>query len=161
MERYLLDTNVFIQSSHTLPSDIFPSYWTKLGEVIENGIAVIHESVFDELKKHKDPLLNWVKSLEGVKIFKSSPETLQCYLAVCNWADNDGRYTAKALRDFKKQGLADAWLCAEAMASGLVVTTHETSSNSPNRVKIPDACAGIGAKCVSYYDFMRSQGFRF
>lgn len=105
MEHYLLDTNVFIQSSHTLPDDIFPSYWTKLGEVIESGIAIIHESVLDELKKHKDPLLDWVKSLEGVKIFKSSPETLQCYLAVCNWADKDGRYTAKALRDFKKQGL--------------------------------------------------------
>lgn len=161
MERYLLDTNVFIQSFNTLPIDIFPSYWAKLAETITSGTGIIHESVFNELKKHKDPLLDWMKSLEGLKVLKSSDKTLQCYLAVCSWAGKDGRYSAQALREFKRQGLADAWLCAEAVASGLVIATHETKSNSPNRVKIPDACAGVGAKCVSYYDFMRSQGFKF
>ena len=50
---------------------------------------------------------------------------------------------------------------ALALASGMTVVTYETSSHSPNRVKIPDACAGVGARCMGGFDLMRGQGFRF
>ena len=43
----------------------------------------------------------------------------------------------------------------------MTVVTYETSSNSPNRVKIPDACAGVGVRRMDSFDLMRGQGFRF
>lgn len=69
--------------------------------------------------------------------------------------------TNRALREFKAESRADAWLCAEALASGLTLVTYETVSNSVKKVKIPNVCAGMGIRCIGGFDFMRAQGFRF
>lgn len=140
--------------------DLFPSFWDELGRLLESGTAVLHKTVLDELKRHKDPLVDWIGGLSGVKALDAGQPTLEKYLEVCEWAENQS-YTAQALREFESPTRADAWLCAEAWASGMTLVTYETHSNSRNRVKIPDVCSGLGIKCVGGFDFMRSQGFRF
>ena len=160
MERYLLDSNVFIQSEHYIPQDIFQGFWRKLGSTLESGVAVLHRTVADELKRHRDPLTAWIQSLEGVRAMESGDATLRGYLEVCSWADNQN-YTEQALREFKAETRADAWLCAEALVSGLTLVTYEVASNTPNKVKIPNVCRGLEIRCIGGFDFMRRQGFRF
>ncbi len=160
MEHYLLDSNIFITSENHIPQDIFESFWYELGKLLISGTAILHQTVLDELKRYKDPLVEWVEGLVGVQVMPTTDETLERYLAVCDWADHQN-YSARALREFKAESHADAWLCAEALASGLTLVTYEVASNSPNKVKIPNVCAGLGISCIGGFDFMRIQGFHF
>ena len=160
MERYLIDSNVFITSEHYIPRDIFEGFWRELGGLLLSGTAILHQTVFDELKRHKDPLVDWICGLDGVETMSSSNDTLEKYLEVCAWADGQS-YTAQALREFKSETRADAWLCAQALASDLTLVTYETLSNSVRKVKIPNVCKGLGIRYIDGFDFMRTQGFRF
>ncbi len=159
-ERYLLDSNIFITSEHHIPQDIFAGFWRELGRTLESGAAVLHKTVLDELARRKDPLTAWLKDLDGVEAMPPGEATLEKYLEVCEWARGQG-YEPHALREFEDDSRADAWLCAEALASGLTLVTYETPSNSKRKVKIPDVCRGAGARCIGGFDFMRAQGFRF
>lgn len=131
-----------------------------MGELLASGTAVLRQTVLDELRRHRDPLVEWVGGQDGVEAMPTSEGALERYLDVCAWAESQG-HASRAVRDFEPEARADIWLCAEALASGLTVVTYETSSNSPNRVKIPDACAGVGARCMGGFDLMRGQGLRF
>ena len=139
---------------------MFPSFWARLGELLASGTAILRQTVLDELRRHRDPLVEWVGGQDGVEVMPTSEGALERYLDVCAWAESQG-HASRAVREFEPEARADIWLCAEAPASGLTVVTHETSSNSPNRVKVPDACAGVGARCMGGFDLMRGQGLRF
>lgn len=160
LERYLLDSNIFITSENHIPPDIFEGFWHKLGDTLESGAAVLHQTVADELKRKHDPLADWIGSLNGVEAMAPGDETLEKYLEVCAWADGQS-YEKAALREFKAESRADAWLCAEALASGLILVTYETASNTLKKVKIPNVCKGLGIRCIDGFDFMRAQGFHF
>lgn len=160
MGRYLPDSNIFITSENQIPMDLFPSFWNELGSLLESGVAVLHQTVLDELTRRQDPLTDWIAGLNGVKPLAAGKLTLARYLDVCSWAHSQS-YTRLALRDFEAPTRADAWLCAEAWASDMTLVTYETHSNSANKVKIPDVCAGLGIRCMGGFDFMRAQGFRF
>lgn len=160
MERYLLDSNIFITSENHIPRDIFESFWLELGNLLISGTAVLHQTVLDELKRRRDPLVEWIESLEDVQAMPATEKTLERYIEVCAWADEQS-YSSRALREFKSETRADAWLCAEALASDLTLVTFEVTSNSPNIVKIPNVCSGLGIRCIGGFDFMRVQGFHF
>lgn len=161
MAHYLLDSNILIQSEHFIPEDIFPSYWAKLGGLIASGDAVVHETVKDELKRIKDFIMPWLKSIGKVKLMKTSDGCLDRYLELCAWAETQTQYSDQAVRNFETPGRADAMLCAEAWESDLILVTFEVHSNSPNEVKIPDVCDAFGIKCLNGFDFMRTERFRF
>ncbi len=160
MERYLLDSNIFITSANHIPQDIFEGFWRDLGSVLMSGTAILHQAVFDELKRRKDPLVEWIESFVDIQAMPATEGTLEKYLEVCAWADRQG-YSPEALREFKKPDRADAWLCAEALNSSLTLVTYEVTSSSLNKVKIPNVCKGLDIPCISGFDFMRAQGFHF
>ena len=139
---------------------MFPSFWARLGELLASGTAILRQTVLDEPRRHRDPLAEWVGGQGGVEVMPTSEGALERYLGVCAWAESQG-HASRAVREFESEARADIWLCAEALASGLTVVTYETSSHSPNRVKVPDACAGVGARCMGGFDLMRGQGLRF
>lgn len=35
--------------------------------------------------------------------------------------------------------------------------THEIPSNSTKKIKIPDACIGLGIKCITPYEMLRTE----
>jgi hypothetical protein len=41
------------------------------------------------------------------------------------------------------------------------VVTHEVPSTSLKRIKIPDACVGLGVRCVSPFEMLRNERARF
>ena len=97
MERYLLDSNIFITSENHIPEDIFPSFWVRLGELLASGTAILRQTVLDELRRHRDPLVEWVGGQDGVEAMPTSEGALERYLDVCAWAESQS-YTSRAVR---------------------------------------------------------------
>lgn len=157
--KYLLDTNIFITSENYIPRDIFPSFWAKLADALLDGTAILHQTVFDELNQKKDPLIKWIKGLK-MKPMQPDDDTIKQYLEVCGWAQKQP-YDKAAIRTFQSNDRADAWICAQGLASGLCVVTYEVPSNSPRVVKIPTVCDALGIDWLNGFDFMRQQHFRF
>ena len=112
------------------------------------------------MKRKRDPLVDWIENLNGVEVMVPGEKTLERYLEVCVWVDEQD-YEPRALREFKAESRADAWLCAEALASNLILVTYETASSTVRKIKIPNVCKGLGIRCVGGFDFMRAQSFRF
>ena len=64
---------------------------------------------------------------------------------VSGWATSQ-RYEPAAVNPFLQA--ADYYLVAQALAHGHTVVTHEIASTSVKKIKIPDACLGLGVRCV-------------
>lgn len=57
--------------------------------------------------------------------------------------------------------VADYYLVAQAHAHGHVVVSHEVVAHSTKKIKIPNACIGMGVKCVNPFAMLRTEGARF
>jgi hypothetical protein len=53
--------------------------------------------------------------------------------------------------------VADSYLVAQALSHGDVAVTHERSSASTKKIKIPDACLGLGVKCMTPFEMLRRE----
>jgi hypothetical protein len=77
---------------------------------------------------------------------------------VSAWATN-GNYEPAAVNTFLQ--VADYYLLAQALAGGYTVVTHEVPAASTRKIKIPDACIGLGIKCVTPFEMLRKERARF
>ena len=57
--------------------------------------------------------------------------------------------------------VAGYYLVAHAYGGKHTVVTHEIPAASARKIKIPDACIGLGIKCVTPYEMLRSERVRF
>ncbi len=57
--------------------------------------------------------------------------------------------------------VADYFLVAHALAHSQTVVTHEVAAESARKVKIPNACIGLGIKCVTPFEMLRIERARF
>jgi hypothetical protein len=57
--------------------------------------------------------------------------------------------------------VADYYLVAHALAHGLTVVTHKVPSPSAKKIKIPNVCIGLGVKCMTPYEMLRTERARF
>ena len=55
-KRYLVDTNFLVQAERYYPQDIFPSFWERLRENIEDETIALHVTVLEEVYKNEDDL---------------------------------------------------------------------------------------------------------
>ena len=77
---------------------------------------------------------------------------------VSSWANGQG-YEPVGVATFLQ--VADYYLVAQAHAHDYVVVTHEVFSPSPKKIKIPNACIGIGVKFVNPYEMLRTERAQF
>ena len=52
-------------------------------------------------------------------------------------------------------------MLAHALAGNYVVVSHEVPANSPGRIKIPDACVGLGVRFMTPFQMLRIERARF
>lgn len=57
--------------------------------------------------------------------------------------------------------VADFWLVAAALAGRHKVVTHEVTSASVRKIKIPNVCVGLGVEFLSPYQMLRREQARF
>ena len=154
----MLDANVFIQAKNLhYGFDFCPAFWDWLVDRHAAGVVFSIEKVSDELSAIADDLSTWVARYPGF-FLKPDATMLTTLGSVAQWAAGGG-YEPAAVNTFL-QG-ADYYLVAHALAHGLTVVTHEVSSPSTKRIKIPNACIAVGVKCMTPYEMLRVERARF
>ncbi len=156
---YLLDANVFISAKNLhYGLDFCPAFWDWL--VSQNALGNLFsiEKVGDEVQAVADELSQWASSL-GVGFFlRPDAAVFPSLAAVSSWATGQS-YEAAAVSTFLQ--VADYYLVAQARAGGYTIVTHEIPSASIRKIKIPDACIGLGIKCMTPYEMLRTERARF
>lgn len=156
---YLLDANVFIQAKKLhYGFDFCPAFWEWL--IAENAAAHVFsiERVEDELKAIEDDLSVWATARGNRFFLPPEPAVLPDLGRVSAWATGQG-YEAPAVSTFLQ--VADYYLVGQALSLGYTVVTHEVASTSTKRIKIPDACIGLGVRCITPFEMLRNRGARF
>ena len=156
---YLLDADVFIRAKNLhYGFDFCPAFWDWLITQNQAGNVYSIERVGDELMAGADELADWARVRGGDFFLPPDATLLPALAAVSSWATGQ-RYDQAAVSTFLQ--VADYYLVAQAYAGQHTVVTHEVSSGSARKIKIPDACIGIDIKCVTPYEMLRSERARF
>ena len=156
---YLLDANVFIQAKRLhYGLDFCPAFWTWLEQRNAARTVFSIDKVGDELDAGADDLTAWA-SARGAGFFVPPDNAVLPALArVSAWAANQN-YDPAAVATFLQ--VADYWLVAHALAHQHTVITHEVPSNSTKKIKIPNACVGLGVPVMTPFEMLRRERARF
>lgn len=156
---YLLDANVFIAAKNLhYGMDFCPAFWDWMVENHAQGLVQSIEKVGDEILALEDELTLWVRTRGPSFFVPPDPSVLAALGQVSAWATGHG-YEPAAVSTFLQ--VADYYLVAQAKAGGHVVVTHETPSTSTRKIKIPDACIGLGVKFMTPFEMLRRERARF
>ena len=156
---YLLDANVFISAKDLhYGFDFCPAFWDWLVRENQAGSVYSIERVGDEVLAGDDELAEWAQERGGNFFIPPDARLLPALQATSSWAMGQG-YDQAAVNNFFQ--VADYYLVAQALAGQHTVVTHERASGSKRRIKIPDACLGLGVKFVTPFEMLRSERARF
>ena len=156
---YLLDANVFIQAKNLhYGLDFCPAFWEWLIRSNVAGKIFSIEKVGDEIDAGGDELSDWADERGPGFFLKPDAGMVPALGAVSTWATGQD-YEPAAVNTFLQ--VADYYLVAHALAHGHTVVTHEIPSDSKKRIKIPNACIGIGVKFMTPYELLRHERARF
>jgi len=156
---YLLDADVFIRAKNLhYGLDFCPAFWEWLIEQNGAGRVFSVEKVGDEVQAVADELSEWARPLGNGFFVQPDATVVPSLAAVSTWASGQ-QYVPAAVSTFL-QG-ADYYLVSQAHAGNHTVVTHEVPSASTRRIKIPDACIGLGIKCMTPFEMLRLERARF
>lgn len=159
---YLLDSNVFIEGQKDYPRDLFPSYWTWLGNTATEGKSRLIKPCLKELNDGNDGLGEYVSEnfpSEFIWNLDSEIEVANNFARLMEWANSSTHYLDAAKVEFA--GEPDGWLIAAALTQqpGFEVVTYEKSEPFKKRkIKIPDVCREFNVACVNVFAMMRDLG---
>jgi hypothetical protein len=161
---FLLDANVFIAAKNLhYGFDFCPAFWDWLIAQNAAGKVFSIDKIEDEVVALGDELSAWTQQVGKAFFMPMDAAVVPALGAVSAWANEsraDGkRYEPAAISTFLQ--IADYYLVAYALAGGHVVVTHEVASASQKKIKIPDACLGLGIKFMTPYEMLRRERARF
>ena len=162
--KYLLDTNIFIQSHNISYHPFFCNgFWDWLIGGYQADMFYSIDKVFDEmikpvtstdelsilLRNQSIPQNMFVQSLSDQKVTAE-------YQKLMIWAFSSTHFLPKAKAEFARPDSADAHLIATAMAYNYVIVTEELSNPaSKARILIPDAATQFNVKCITMPSLLR------
>jgi hypothetical protein len=156
---YLLDADVFIRAKNLhYGLDFCPAFWQWLVESNAEGKVFSVEKVGDEVQAVADELSTWAAARGDGFFLRPGNDVFPSLAAVSTWASSR-TYEAAAVSTFLQ--VADYYLVSQAQAGGHTLVTHEVPSASTRKIKIPDACIGLGIKCMTPYEMLRLERARF
>jgi hypothetical protein len=156
---YLLDANVFIAAKNLhYGLDFCPAFWDWLVEKQAEGIVFTVEKVRDEVQAVADDLSDWIEQRDPSFFLAVDTASFPSLAAVSEWATNN-RYEQAAVTTFLQN--ADYYLIAQALAGEHTVVTHEVPSATTRKIKIPDACIGLGISFMTPFQMLRRERARF
>jgi hypothetical protein len=156
---YLLDANVFISAKNLhYGFDFCPAFWEWLIARNADGVVFSVEKVGDEVQAVADDLSDWARARGEGFFRRPEPDVFPSLAVVSAWASGQ-QYEPAAVNTFLQ--IADYYLVSQARAGGHTVVTHEVPAGSTKKIKIPDACIGLGIKCMTPYEMLRLERARF
>ena len=57
---YIFDTNIFIRSKNEMPIVLWPTFWTRVAEMIAANQVFSNEAVKAEIERGNDDLTVWI-----------------------------------------------------------------------------------------------------
>lgn len=157
---YLIDSNVLIEAKNKYYGfDFHPGFWDWLLDANRNGVLFSVSKVDEELRDGGDDLADWVRDRDSAFFLEPDDQVVLSLQSCSTWVNDNGQYDAAAVSTFL--AAADFYLVAHAHAHGHTVVTHEVASNSRLRVKIPNACVGMGVQCATPFRMLSDAGARF
>lgn len=152
---YLVDTNIFIKAHNEMPMDVWQTLWIRLSEAANHHIMYSISKVREEIERGHDELPEWFKlNVPSDFFIDLDVDIIHKYTDVQNWAAGQPHYKTSAREDFAQ--VADAYLIATAKSKGWTIVTYEKPDpNNRKRVKIPDACNGLGVRYCDFNTFLR------
>src|SRR5258708_1371735 len=156
---YLLAADGFIRAKNShYGLDFCPAFWDWLvAENAAEGLFSI-EKVGDEVQAVEDELSAWAANQGDGFFLRPDATVFPALAAVSAWAGGQ-RYEQAAVSTFLQ--VADYYLVAYAFADKHTVVTHEVPSASTRKIQIPDACIGLGIKCMTPFEMLRRERARF
>lgn len=156
---YLLYANVFIAASRLhYGLDFCPVFWEWLIEGNRKERVFSIERIANEVQAGDDALAEWA-SARGSEFFLKPDTELQSALGtVARWATSQ-QYEPAAISTFFQ--VADYYLVAHALAHNYAVVTHEVPVISTKRIKVPNACMGLGVRHMNPFEMLRREKARF
>ena len=156
---YLLDANVFISAKNLhYGFDFCPAFWQWLDDRNADGTILSIEKVGDEVVAGADDLARWAAARRASFFVPLSPGVVASLGAVSSWAVGQS-YDPAAVNTFLS--VADYYLVSQAHAGAHTIVTHEKPRASIKIIKIPDACIGLGIRCITPYEMLRNERARF
>jgi len=156
---YLLDANVFISAKNLhYGLDFCPAFWDWIIANNASGGVFSIEKVGDEVLALADELSSWAEARGTDFFLRPDADVFPALAAVSAWA-TEHRYEPSAVSTFLQ--VADYYLVAHALAGHHTMVTHEVPSASTRKIKIPDACIGLGIKCMTPFEMLRRERARF
>ena len=158
--KYLFDSNIFIRSKNEMPIDLWPTFWTRVIELIHGGQIFTSIKVKEEIYHGDDELTGWMEATAPEDFYITlDSEILQKYAETQNWASSSQQFKPEAKKEYAT--VADAYLVATAAAKGMTIVTYEVSDPTcRKRVKIPDACNALGINYCDLNTALRSLGVK-
>jgi Domain of unknown function (DUF4411) len=149
---YVLDTSGIIHArNEQYPPDVFPAFWTRLEDMVDDDRVLAPEDVLLELKKKDDDAYRWLNARKKQIIPQLDDEVQAAGTAIL----------AKFPELTKSgRGTADPWVIALAKVTGGAVVTKERPGTR-KQPKIPDACKALRIECCSVLDVIRFEGWTF
>ncbi|MFO1182293.1 DUF4411 family protein [Ottowia sp.] len=156
---YLLDANVFISAKNLhYGLDFCPAFWDWLIHKGNTGTVFSIDKVADEIAAGSDALSTWAVD-HGSNLFRRTPASLAAQFGqVSAWATSQ-HFAPAAINTFLQ--VADFYLVAYALAGDHVLVTNETPATSNARIKIPNACLGLGVRYMTPFQMLRTEQARF
>ena len=150
--KYVFDANILIRSSRigfAVNEDEFNGFLDWVFSLIEKGVIVLPECVFNKISGDKDTLAQWCKV--HVKEYKIDDSIAAPYLQKVLEA-----YEAADVKTIEAIG-SDAFIIAHALACGGTVVTYEKESRATSALykKIPSICEKLGIPCITLPAFLR------
>lgn len=156
---YLLDSNVFIQAKNLYYGfDVCPAFWDWIERAQAAGTVLSIDKVADELIGIDDDLAAWARNRPDGFFAEADAAMFPSLRATSEWASGAG-YEPAAVATFLQ--VADYYLVAHALAHHHVLVTHEVVSPSTKKIKIPNACLGLGVRYVTPFEMLRTERARF
>ncbi|MCU4576139.1 DUF4411 family protein [Acinetobacter courvalinii] len=162
--KYLLDTNIFIQS-HNI--SYHPSFCNGFWDWLISGFKADKfysiDKVYDEMIKpptSQDELSQLLRAQaipQNMFVSSLSDQNVAvAYGKLMQWAFSNNHFLPRAKTEFARADSADAHLIATAMAYNYVIVTEELSNpQAKARILIPDAAAQFGVQCLTMPSLLR------
>lgn len=148
MRDFVIDSSSLIHFEENYPPDIFPTLWSKVFNLFEEGKVFSVNEVYEELGD----------SQELWKEFKHCFKELNAdELQVLGDILSDSRFEVFKRRGLKEDGRpwADPYLIACAKVNGDAVVTQENLNRNPER-KIAFVCDKLDIPCMDFLRFLRA-----
>lgn len=174
MNKYLLDTNIFLQSYREYYCmDICPGFWDFLKQGNNNVKSI--QQVYEELKPNKDnnDLIEAIEQMKEQKFFinedditeasfKKISEVIENYKKELNIKFPDSRAKAKLQISIDKFiDSADYFLLSLAYQDNYIIVTKEKQRENINEIKIPNIAERLNIKCSTLEEMLRYMKIKF